>query len=155
DALALGALYDRYATLLLPLAFRILKDRAESEDVIHDGFIAMVRNATRYTPERGTVAAWLVTIVRNLAIDRARRRVRRVAIARERVAREPSEPDAAPESVADGRTARARVRRALAELPAAQRATLESAFFEGLSYPELAEREGVPLGTIKSRAARG
>jgi RNA polymerase sigma-70 factor (ECF subfamily) len=59
-----------------------------------------------------------------------------------------------PEADAIGASERGRVQRALATLPDAQRATLEIAFFEGLSYPEIAAREGVPLGTIKSRAAR-
>src|SRR5262249_18757555 len=101
-----------------------------------------------------SVVAWMITIVRNLAIDRARRRVRHSLLAHARVAKEPVEPEPAPESIADARAATARVRRALDELSPAQRATLESAFFEGLSYSERGAREGLPLGTVKSRAAR-
>src|SRR5262249_28645080 len=104
--------------------------------------------------ERGTVAAWLVTLVRNLAIDRTRRRDRRGALARDVIAHEPAPPPPDPEMLTADATERAKIRRALGALPEAQRQTLEVAFFEGLSYPEIAARENVPLGTIKSRAAR-
>jgi RNA polymerase sigma-70 factor (ECF subfamily) len=151
---AVGSLYDRYATTLLPVALRILRDRAEAEDVLHDAFVAVADRAGQYVPERGSVVAWLVTLVRNLSIDRTRRRDRRGALAREVIAHEPPASVRSPEAQTAELAAREQVRRGLASLPEVQRQTLEIAFFEGLSYPEIAEREGVPLGTIKSRAAR-
>ena len=154
DVEAVGELYDRFAPMLLPLALRIVRDRAEAEDVVHDAFVAVSDRAGQYTAERGSVAAWLVTLVRNLSIDRTRRRDRRGALTRDVLAHEPTEAVDDPESLTVGAAERARVRRALDSLPEAQRVTLEVAFFEGLSYPEIAAREGVPLGTIKSRAAR-
>jgi RNA polymerase sigma-70 factor (ECF subfamily) len=154
DGLAMGELYDRYVASLLPLAIRIVRDRAEAEDVLHDAFVAVAERAGQYTPERGSVAAWLVTLVRNLSIDRTRRRDRRGALARDVIAHEPPPSARDPERLTHEATERQKIRRALAALPDAQRATLEVAFFEGLTYPEIAEREGVPLGTIKSRAAR-
>jgi RNA polymerase sigma-70 factor (ECF subfamily) len=154
DVEAVGELYDRFAPSLLPMALRIVRDRAEAEDLIHDAFVAVSDRASQYVPERGSVAAWLVTLVRNLAIDRRRRRERRGALARDVLAHEPKAAVADPEMLTAGAVERAKVRRALATLPEAQRVTLEVAFFEGLSYPEIAEREKVPLGTIKSRAAR-
>jgi RNA polymerase sigma-70 factor (ECF subfamily) len=157
DLGSVAALYDRYAPTLLGIALRIVRDRAEAEDVVHDAFVVVGDRAGQYVAERGTVAAWLVTLVRNLSIDRTRRRDRRGAIARDVLAHD---PDAAaslgadPEAGALVSAERERVRWALASLPEVQRTTLEIAFFEGLSYPEIAAREGVPLGTIKSRAAR-
>jgi RNA polymerase sigma-70 factor (ECF subfamily) len=151
---AVGELYDRYASLLLPLALRIVRDRSEAEDIVHDAFIAVSDRASQYSPDRGTVAAWLVTLVRNLSIDRTRRRDRRGTLAREVVAHEPVAPPESPEQLAADASERVKIRRALGSLPDAQRQTLEVAFFEGLTYPEIAAREGVPLGTIKSRAAR-
>jgi len=151
---AIGELYDRYASILFPLALRIVRDRAEAEDVVHDAFVTVSDRAGQYSPERGSVAAWLVTLVRNLSIDRTRRRDRRGALARDVFAYEPVAPVQGPESLTAEAGERARIRRALAALPEAQRTTLEVAFFEGLSYPEIAARESVPLGTIKSRAAR-
>jgi RNA polymerase sigma-70 factor (ECF subfamily) len=153
DVDALGSLYDRYQTTLLPVALRILRVRAEAEDALHDAFVIVSERASQYAPERGTVSAWLVTLVRNLCIDRARRRDRRGALVDRYLGKESADATT-PETLADQKTERERVRRALAKLPEAQRETLLVAFFEGLSYPEIAEREGVPLGTVKSRAAR-
>ena len=158
DAHAVGDLYDRYASMLLPLAIRIVRDRSEAEDVVHDAFVAVSDRAGQYVAERGSVVAWLVTLVRNLSIDRTRRRDRRGTLTRDVLAHEPhalgNRHVEDPESLASGASEREKIRRALATLPEAQRTTLEVAFFEGLSYPEIAEREKVPLGTIKSRAAR-
>jgi RNA polymerase sigma-70 factor (ECF subfamily) len=154
DGQAIALLYDRYAPVLLPLALRIVRDRAEAEDIVHDAFVAVGVRAGQYTAERGTVAAWLVTLVRNLSIDRTRRRDRRGTLVRKVLAHEPHDKVADPEGLTAEAAERNKVRRALQSLPEVQRTTLEIAFFEGLSYPEIAEREGVPLGTIKSRAAR-
>jgi RNA polymerase sigma-70 factor (ECF subfamily) len=151
---AVACLYDRYARTLLALALRILRERSEAEDVVHDAFLTMADRAGQYAPERGSVVAWLVTLVRNLSIDRARRRERRGIILRSVLAEEPKTIAADPEELLSDARIGAKVRRALAAIPDAQRATLEFAFFEGLSYPEIAEREQIPLGTIKSRAAR-
>jgi RNA polymerase sigma-70 factor (ECF subfamily) len=154
DDAAVAELYDRYAAMTLGLALKILRDAQEAEDVVHDAFVAIVERADQYKAERGTVAAWLVTTVRNLALDRTRRKTRRAQITDEELRHEPAEPVPDPESIAWLLREREAVRRALAQLSAAQRHTLEIAFFEGLSYPEIAERENIPLGTVKSRAAR-
>ncbi len=154
DASAIGELYDRYSATLFPLALRILRDRSEAEDVLHDAFVAVSDRAAQYVPERGSVIAWLVTLVKNLAIDRARRRERRGTLQREVLPHEPPASARDPERLTSEASERAKIRRALATLPEAQRTTLEVAFFEGLTYPEIAARENVPLGTVKSRAAR-
>jgi RNA polymerase sigma-70 factor (ECF subfamily) len=154
DTAAIGELYDRYAAILFPLALRILRDRAEAEDVVHDAFVTVSDRAGQYSAERGSVSAWLVTLVRNLSIDRTRRRDRRGSLGRDIVAHEPVAPVESPEELTGDAIERARIRRALASLPEAQRVTLEVAFFDGLTYSEIAARENVPLGTIKSRAAR-
>jgi len=151
---AAACIYDRYGAILLALSLRIVRDRAEAEDVIHDAFMTMTDRAAQYAPERGSVVAWLVTLVRNLSIDRTRRRDRRGVILRRVAAEESTSVARDPEQLLSDATTHARVRRALATLPDVQRQTLEVAFFEGLSYPEIAARENVPLGTIKSRAAR-
>lgn len=154
DVRAIGELYDRYSATLFPIALRILRERSEAEDILHDAFVTVSERAAQYTPERGSVIAWLVTLVRNLAIDRTRRRDRRGELAREVLPHEPPASQRDPERLTAEAGERAKIREALASLPEAQRQTLEVAFFEGLSYPEIAAREGVPLGTIKSRAAR-
>ena len=150
----MAELYDRYAPVALGLALKIVRDEVEAEDVVHDAFIAIVERADQYREDRGSVVAWLVTTVRNLALDRARRRVRRAQITDEELRHEPTPAVPDPESLFWIEQECAAVRHALSELSASQRGTLLTAFFDGLSYPEIAEREGVPLGTVKSRAAR-
>ena len=156
DALAVALLYDRHAPLLFALARRIVRDEPEAEDVLHDAFVLVAARARQYVPERGAVGAWLVTLVRNLSIDRMRRRNRHGAITRDVLGPETRiasrGPD--PERELAGAAERDRVRKALAALPEVQRATLEDAFYGGLTYAEIAARDNVPLGTIKSRAAR-
>jgi RNA polymerase sigma-70 factor (ECF subfamily) len=154
DRGVLSVLYDRYAESLYPIAVRVLRDRSEAEDVLHDAFVTLAERAAQYSESRGTVVAWLVALVRNLSIDRARRRDRRGTIDRDVVAHEPPPSVRTPERSFVEASERQKMQRAMASLAEPQRKTLESAFFEGLSYPEMAEREGVPLGTIKSRAAR-
>jgi len=154
NAGAIGLLYDRYSGAVLALALRILGDRVEAEDVVHDGFVLLADRAGQYDASRGAVGPWLLTLVRNLAIDRLRRRCRRFRIER-RVLVEPPPAESTPEELATKALERTSVIQALSALPDSQRSTLETAFFEGLTYAEIAEREGVPIGTIKSRAARG
>lgn len=157
DPSALADLYDRYSKTSLGLALKIVRDPEEAEDVVHDAFAAIVERAHQYRSDRGTVAAWLLTTVRNLSLDRARRKTRRAQITEAEIRPDletlnPFVDD--PERSLGLERERAAVRAALEVLPQAQRETLIIAFFEGLSYPEMAERDGVPLGTIKSRAAR-
>jgi RNA polymerase sigma-70 factor (ECF subfamily) len=151
---AVGLLYDRYIPVLFPLAVRIIRDRAEAEDLVHDAFVLVNDRARQYTRDLGTVAAWLITLVRNLSIDRVRRRDRRGVLRQQIYAHEPVHHVADPEMLTSLASDQAHVRMALATLPDIQRAILETAFYEGLSYPEIAAREGVPVGTVKSRSAR-
>lgn len=154
DESGLSELYDRHAPFVLGLALKILRDQDEAEDVVHDAFVAIVERADQFRPERGSLIAWLVTTVRNLALDRARRRARRAQITDGELRHEPRDPVLDPEALAWLEHRRAAVVDALGRVSDAQRRTLEVAFFEGLTYPDIAAREGVPLGTVKSRAAR-
>jgi RNA polymerase sigma-70 factor (ECF subfamily) len=154
DDSALAVLYDRYSTLALGMALKIVRDQSEAEDVVHDAFIAVVERVDQFRPDRGSLVAWLVTMVRNLALDRSRRRTRRAQILDDEVRHEPPLPVLDPEQISWVAREREAVRAAMSKLSDSQRATLEIAFFEGLSYPEIAARENVALGTVKSRAAR-
>jgi RNA polymerase sigma-70 factor (ECF subfamily) len=136
------------------MALKIVRDQSEAEDVVHDAFIAVVERVDQFRAERGSLVAWLVTMVRNLALDRARRRTRRAEIVDAELRHEPPPPVLDPEQISWIERERAAVRAAMDKLSASQRETLEIAFFEGLSYPEIAARENVALGTVKSRAAR-
>jgi RNA polymerase sigma-70 factor (ECF subfamily) len=154
DTAALGELYARYSPIALALSLRILGDRQEAEDAVHDAFVTIWGRSDQFVPGRGSVVAWLITTVRNLAIDRARRRGRRARIDVDALRHEPHQEVASPEDLSIGAWAAQDIRLALDGLPQDRRSVLQTAFFEGLTYAQIAEREGVPIGTIKSRAAR-
>ena len=151
DRAALAALYDRYSPLLLAQARRMLKSPSEAEDLVHDVFLEVWRRAHTYTPARGSVRAWLTVRVRSRAVDRLRlaRNTRHDAQDVSELADlSAAEPEGTPGLDHDI------VQRALAGLPAEQRAVLELFYFDGLSLPEIGERLTVPVGTVKSRASR-
>jgi RNA polymerase sigma-70 factor (ECF subfamily) len=150
---ALAALYDRYAPLLVGLAERILGDRGAAEDVVQEVLLEVWNRAATYDPSRSSVSTWLILRLRSRAVDRLRStRVRSAAV--EAAAKE---PPAARHASQEGPAnvwfseRQARVRRALAELPAEQREVLEWAFFGGFSQREIASRLALPLGTVKTR----
>jgi RNA polymerase sigma factor (sigma-70 family) len=152
DDAALAALYDRFGRVAYGLAYRILRDQALAEDAVQEAFLAVWRSADSYRRERAKPATWILTLVHRRAVDLVRREHRRRG--------EPLEemPEAVGDSVAeevDIRERRATVQAALAQLPEDQRQALELAYYGGYTQSELAERLGVPLGTIKSRMFAG
>lgn len=150
DPGAIAGLYDRHQRLLFGLILRILRDRAEAEEVLQEVFLAVWTRAATYDAALGVPAAWLVRIARNRAIDRLRKRGTREKAAAEDVAAADS-----PEADALKLERRYLIRRALDTLPRQQRALIEHAFFGGLTHSELAERFDLPLGTVKTRIRAG
>jgi RNA polymerase sigma-70 factor (ECF subfamily) len=149
---ALGELYDRYAPLLLALARRILGSAADAEEVVQEALLQVWGQAGRYDPRRSSVTTWLVLLTRSRAIDLLRsRRVRERAV--EAAGDEGGLRHASPEGPRAVWSAEraARIRAVLAGLPAEQREVLEQSFFRGWSQREIAERTGIPLGTVKTR----
>ena len=153
DAAALDRLYVRYHPAAFAVAFALLRDPGASEDIVHDAFLSVWRGAAGYRPERGTLRSWLLTIVRNAAIDALRPRRKWTAIPSERQERRDASEDIAA-SVASAGEAR-RLRAAVQSLPPAQREAVAMAFFAGLTHGEIAARTGLPLGTVKGRVRLG
>jgi RNA polymerase sigma-70 factor (ECF subfamily) len=149
DAGSVSVLYDRHSRLLFNLILRILRDRADAEDVLQEVFVAVWTRAESYNPTLGPPAAWLVRIARNRAIDRFRSNA-----ARGRLADASQDLAPAPPAVA-GPEDRHDVVRALGVLPPEQRELVEQAYFMGLTHSELATRFGLPLGTVKTRVRNG
>ena len=150
DEQALSLLYDRYAGTALAVAERVLGDRAAGEDVVQEAFVRVWEDAPRYSEARGAVSAWLLSAVRNRAIDQVRRRG-----ARERATLKASERLSPVSEAAIVDDTDRRVRQALSDLPQDQRQTIELAYFDGLTQTELAATLKQPLGTIKSRIRLG
>jgi RNA polymerase sigma-70 factor (ECF subfamily) len=147
---ALEQLYDRYVGLCMALAYRMLGERQAAEDVVQEAFLNVWRSAATYDPTRSGARSWLVSIVRNRCIDRVRGKAVRPQLAGEEgIADKPGGHDVWKE-VAQS-LSREEIRGALDQLPKEQRDTLELAYFAGLTQVEIAERMGVPLGTVKGR----
>lgn len=151
DRDALASLYDRYASLLLAVATRVLGERREAEDLVHDVMLEVWRQAADYDVARGTVRAWILIRLRSRALDRKKSvgATRVIAVDPERLN---EERDHSAEDPAFGPD-RTTLLRALAALPEEQRTVLELGYFEGLSSSEIALRVDAPIGTVKSRVA--
>jgi len=148
DRAALSVLYQRHAPRLLALSLRVLGDRAEAEDVLHDVFLEAWRNAASYSEERGTVSAWLALRTRSRSIDRRRSPGRSRAVSLEGSGRpEPIDPLSDPTRTQD----HGRLGLALSVMSDDEREVIVLGYFEGLSSSEMAERLGIPVGTVKSR----
>lgn len=149
DQAALGGLYDRYAPKMLALGVRILGNRREAEDVLHDVFVEVWKRAGDYDPRRGSVKTWLFLRMRSRSLDR----VRSARIARARPLPDDERGLGSVSSGAEGVVDGGFVRAALAELPDDQRDVLLLGYFEGLSCSEISTELDIPIGTVKSRAA--
>ena len=147
---ALEELYDRHHRLALAVAFRVLDDRGEAEEVVQETFLAVWRRSATFRPERGGARGWILSIVRHRAIDRGRR------------ARGAASTAALDDTLQDDRggdvfqaanrhVERERIQAAMSSLPHEQRETVELAYFAGLTQQEISGRVGVPLGTVKGR----
>lgn len=147
DRSAFRTLYDAQSARLYGLALRITRDPGLAADATHDAFVQVWNQAVRFDPTKGAGGAWLTSIVRYRALDITRRRVR------EKPGYEPPEqedesPDALSQLVSSAEGAALRL--CLEALEPDRRALLMSAYADGLSHSELAEKTGTPLGTIKS-----
>jgi RNA polymerase sigma-70 factor (ECF subfamily) len=135
----------------MAVALRIVADREQAEDLVHDAFVAIWQKIDRFDPARGSLRSWIVTIVRNRAIDRLRGTRPSIEIGE---ADERSMLRSGPNPTWDSAMARLgaiQLRAALDELPTEQRQAIELAYFGGRTYREIATMTGVPLGTANGR----
>ncbi|MGH2812951.1 MAG: sigma-70 family RNA polymerase sigma factor, partial [Actinomycetota bacterium] len=154
DDRAFSALYERYSPAALGLAIRICGDRALAEDVVQEAFLSIWKRPGSYTSERGSIAAYVMGAVHHKAVDAIRKEesLRR----RERAVSDSSET-AEDDLEEEGWLAvmRSEVRSAVERLSPLQREALDLAYFEGLTYSEVAEKLRIPLGTAKTRLRDG
>lgn len=155
DATALAELFDRYAGLMHPVALRILRSPDMADDAVQQAWMQAWRQADRFREGRGSVAGWLVMLVRSRALDLHRRRGSRSRAESQRA--ETTPPTASPDPTvrAEATSAQARVREALDRLDPRMRNVIERAFFGGQTQREIAESQDLPLGTVKTWTRRG
>ena len=141
---AVGLLYDRYARRLFALGRHQLGTTTLAEELVQETFVRVWQTAPRFDPERGSAATFIFTIARRLAVDLWRRRSVRPAEGAEAV-------DQAMPNGVDRLLSGLAVREALDGLSPAHREVLELAHGRALTQTEIAERLGIPLGTVKTR----
>jgi RNA polymerase sigma-70 factor (ECF subfamily) len=153
DPNALRALYDRHSALVFALCLRILRDRADAEDLLVDVFWELWDKSARFDPGRGSPISYLVLLARSRAIDRKRgKRVSTGPLLSEDL---PATADTDPSASANLAERADLVKRALAQLEPQQRQAIECSFYDGLSHSEIADRLSKPLGTIKTYIRQG
>jgi RNA polymerase sigma-70 factor (ECF subfamily) len=157
DPEAFEVLYDRHGGVAYSLAYRIVGDRAAAEEVTQEAFISVWRSGARFDATRGSVRSWLLSVVRNRAIDFLRSKAGRApklvfdddSALEQRPAAERTEEEALRRETAG------EVRGALGALPREQSQVIELAYFGGFSHSEIAEILGLPMGTVKGRMRLG
>jgi RNA polymerase sigma-70 factor (ECF subfamily) len=157
DPEAFEVFYDRHGGVAYSLAYRIVGEKAAAEDVTQEAFISIWKSGARFDRARGSVRSWMLSIVRNRAIDALRSRAGKApklsfdddAILEQRPSEERTEEEAMRRETAT------EIRGALGELPGEQSKVIELAYFGGFSQSEISRMLGVPLGTVKGRMRLG
>jgi RNA polymerase sigma-70 factor, ECF subfamily len=150
DPNAAQEMYDRFAPRVYGLGLVMLGNPAQAEDLVQDTFVKVWRNASSYDASRGSLDTWVLLIARSLAIDLIRRRVLET-----RTMAGQEDPELAIEPGPEGKVEThdlvERARAAMVTLTPGQKAALELAYFQGKTSAEVAELEGIPIGTAKTR----
>jgi RNA polymerase sigma-70 factor, ECF subfamily len=154
DTGAFQAFYDRTSAKLFGIILRILAERQESEDVLQDVYLSIWRKAATFDAAKASPITWAATIARNRAIDRLRARPPRGAVPVEAAHDLADDGPAADAGLLHNEDAR-RLQAAMATLEPRHAAAIRACYFEGATYDELAAREQVPVGTLKSWVRRG
>jgi RNA polymerase sigma-70 factor, ECF subfamily len=157
DPEAFAVFYDRHGGVAYSLAYRIVGEKAAAEDVTQEAFISVWRSGARFDRARGSVRSWMLSIVRNRAIDTLRSRAGKApkltfdddAALEQRPAEELTDEEAIQHETAQ------ELRGAVGSLPSDQAKVIELAYFGGFSQSEIAAMLGVPLGTVKGRMRLG
>ncbi|EIM78215.1 putative RNA polymerase ECF-type sigma factor [Nitratireductor aquibiodomus RA22] len=149
DIEAFERIFRAYAPQVRAFMLQRVRDPQLSEELMQETMVTVWRKAAQFDPSRGTPSAWIFTIARNLRIDNYRRS-RRPDFDPNDPAFVP-EPEPAADHALETRDEETRLHAAMTGLPSEQRDLLKLAFFEDVSHSEIADRLGLPLGTVKSR----
>ena len=151
DEKAFAEVYDATSRTVFGIVLRVLRDRAQAEEVTQEVYVDAWRQAKRFDSTRGSASSWLNTIAHRKAVDRVRSVERATARDQQHFERDAREPEPDVSDLVVARDEGRRVRDAMQQLPDAQRRALELAYFDGRSQREVAEFLEIPLGTVKTR----
>lgn len=149
DVEAFRKLFQTYAPRVKSYMMRQGTDANTAEELAQETLLTVWRKAALYSGEKGSATTWIFTIARNLRIDRLRKEVAWQPLPEDN--EEKASDDPAPDEELSERERRERVQQVLGDLPADQSEVVVLSYIEGLSHSEIAERLGLPLGTVKSR----
>jgi RNA polymerase sigma-70 factor (ECF subfamily) len=159
DPDALRVLYEQVGRPLYSMAFKMLSSRSEAEEVVQDVFVSVWKNASKFDNGKAKVFTWLSMLIRNRCIDRVRANKRRIPTAETQcAASERSDQKICTKTGADDLLVQERaerIRSAINRLSADQREAINMAFYLGMTRVQIAEKQGVSLGTAKSRIRYG
>ncbi len=148
DDAAIRALYARFGRPVYTMGLRLLGSREAAEELTQDVFLTAWRKAARFDPQRGRLSTWLMTIAHNLAVDRLRRDT---GVSRPHLVLVDEVPDAPGIDEEAVLMERDEAMRALASLSDAEKRLIARTYFRGMTAREIAEADGIPLGTVKTR----
>jgi RNA polymerase sigma-70 factor, ECF subfamily len=148
DDAAIRTLYARFGRPVYTMGLRLLGSREAAEELTQDVFLTAWRKGARFDPARGRLSTWLMTIAHNLAVDRLRRET---GVSRPTLVLVDEVPDVLGVDEESALMERDAAMRALATLSGAERRLLVRAYFRGMTAREIAESDGIPLGTVKTR----
>jgi len=149
DSLAFRSLFLRFGPRVKAIMMKSGADAETAEDLAQEAMLVVWRKADRYAPERGSLAAWIFTIARNLRIDRLRRQSPEAYEDIDEL--ELEAPEESGETQVQVRQRNELVLKAVAELPPDQRSVIEMSFVHDTPQSDIAQKLGLPLGTVKSR----
>ena len=152
---AAATFYDRYASRIHGLGLALLGNKTDAEDLVQDTFLKVWRRGSSFDPQRGSLDAWILLNARSLAIDLLRRRTLEArSLSSGRLHPDVSD-EPGPESYAEHRDLMQRARNAMDRLPHGQRSAVELSYLGQRSSTQVAELQGIPPGTVKSRVRAG
>lgn len=155
DPNALRAMYDKYSSMVYTIGLRVLGRPEEAEELVSEVFWELWDKSSRYDRSRAAPTTYLVTLARSRAIDRSRRKANRATGTTEVVEELAPITGTSPAEEVELDEQQERVREALKSLDPNHRQAIESAYYDGLSHTEIAQKLGKPLGTIKTYIRQG
>jgi RNA polymerase sigma factor (sigma-70 family) len=153
DRAAFEEIYRRTSVKLFGVCLRILPVRQEAEEALQEAYLAVWRRANAFDPARGSAMTWLITLTRNRAVDRLRAGGKALTAPIE-LAAEVADTAPLASTLAEAGEDEQRLAYCMGTLDGGEAELIRTAFFDGATYAELAERAATPLGTIKSRIRR-